>query len=831
MPPAAAAGQADIYMSGLSYPIALAFAPDGRIFYAEWFTGNIQIIENNETLPTPFYTLANTATGGERGLLGLALDPEFPTMPYIYAYHTYDDSANGTIYNRIVRILADGNVGVSHTVILRMPPLTGATNHNGGVIAFGPDGMLYAVVGENAIPALSQDPSSPMGKVLRMTREGWAPPDNPFVGDPDWFNLTYTYGHRNMFGLAFHPATEGILVTENGPECNDEVNLLASGENFGWGPNYTCGTPPPPPNNTNQDGPDPVLPIWWWSRTICPTNAAVYAGPHFPAWQGDLFMGDCNFGTLHRLDLAPPNYDTVESDTAIWTSPDLIFDVEVGPDGAIWLTTASAIYRFWDSGKPPIASFTADPNPVVVDSPVAFNASASYDPDGTIVSYVWDFDDGTNATGPTASHIYRSPRIYNVSLTVVDNESHVGTAYGEVIVVEAAPLPPVAAFTANPNRVEVDVPVEFNASASYDPDGTIVSYTWDFDDGTNATGQVVSHSYQSVGTYNVSLTVVDDGSLNATTYEEVVVSASIPGQPPVAAFTASPSPAAPEALVTFNASGSSDPDGEIVRYDWDFGDLHRGEGTLTTHAYESSGTYLIRLTVRDTQNLSANSMRTLVVTHPPRPVISYDPTTIFIGTAVSFDATGSADPDGTIESWTWSFGDGDDFEDMGPRVTHVYTQKGSFTVTLTVQDNAEMTNTTSTPIEVRNRAPRITSPTPGDTSVTIAAGANHTFSISASDPDGDSLVYVWRIDGVAAGENPTLNFQESDPGTYVVNVTVSDGDDSVSREWTVTVPQPVRALGWPDLWPTAALLAAIAGATGFVAWRRHRRRRKEPLPP
>src|SRR5688572_5381097 len=206
MPPAAAAGQADLYLSGLDYPIALTFAPDGRIFFAEWFTGNIRIIENNETLPTPFYTLANTATGGERGLLGLALDPEFPTMPYVYAYHSYDDSVNGTIYNRIVRILADANMGVSHTVILRMPPLSGATNHNGGVIAFGPDGMLYAVVGENADPSLSQEPSSPMGKVLRMTRDGWAPPDNPFVGDPDWFNLTYTYGHRNMFGLAFHPA-------------------------------------------------------------------------------------------------------------------------------------------------------------------------------------------------------------------------------------------------------------------------------------------------------------------------------------------------------------------------------------------------------------------------------------------------------------------------------------------------------------------------------------------------------------------------------------------------------------------------------------------------
>src|SRR5438067_594325 len=111
------------------------------------------------------------------------------------------------IYRRIVRITANGNTGVGHTVILRMPPLSAATNHNGGVIAFGPDNKLYAVVGENADPALSQDPLSPLGKVLRMNTDGTAPSDNPYFGNASWNPLVYTYGHRNMFGLAFHPVT------------------------------------------------------------------------------------------------------------------------------------------------------------------------------------------------------------------------------------------------------------------------------------------------------------------------------------------------------------------------------------------------------------------------------------------------------------------------------------------------------------------------------------------------------------------------------------------------------------------------------------------------
>jgi glucose/arabinose dehydrogenase len=433
-PPVAAAGQISTYLTNLDWPIALAFSADGRIFFAERFTGNIRIIQDGILLGTPFYTLPNTDTAGERGLLGLALDPGFPSAPYVYAYQTYQDATNGTTYNRIVRILANGNVGVSASVILRLPPLSGATNHNGGVIAFGPDEKLYAVVGENANPAYSQDPANPMGKVLRMNTDGSAPADNPFVGNGSWDPLVFTYGHRNMFGLAFHPVTGRVYVTENGPNCNDEVNLLTSGGNYGWGPNATCSTPPPAPNNTNQDGSNPVLPIWWWSGTICPTNAAIYGGPYFPAWRGDLFMGDCNFNRFHRLHLVPPAYDSVASDTILWTAPSTILEVEAGPDGAIWITTPTTIYRYVDSAVAPVAAFTAMPNPANVSVAVAFNASGSYDPDGTIVSYSWDFGDLATGSGVTTSHRYTSPGTYNVTLTVTDNGSYAATAYRHVVV-------------------------------------------------------------------------------------------------------------------------------------------------------------------------------------------------------------------------------------------------------------------------------------------------------------------------------------------------------------------------------------------------------------
>src|SRR5439155_1498732 len=400
-----------------------------------------------------------------RGLLGLALDSGFPATPYVYAYQTYNDLVNGTVYNRIVRILASGNTGVSYTVILRMPPL-GATIHNGGVIAFGPDGKLYAVVGENGIQARSQDPLGPMGKVLRMNSNGSAPPDNPFYGNPAWYNLTYTYGHRNMFGLAFHPITGRVYVTENGPNCNDEINLLPNltglDRNYGWGPTASCGSLPPPAD-TNQDGPNPVLPIWWWGTTICPTNAAIYKGPSFPKWQGDLFMGECNPPyRFHRLHLVPPGYDSVGSDDILWTAPTSIIEVEQGRDGAIWLTTPTTIYRYWDSR----------------------------DPDGNIMTYAWNFGDSTFGSEAITSHPYAGAGTYNVTLNVTDNDSLNGTVYHEVVVgpPPPGPRPPVADFAATPSPVNPGSPVTFDATASFDPDGTIVSYAWEVGDSTGGSG-------------------------------------------------------------------------------------------------------------------------------------------------------------------------------------------------------------------------------------------------------------------------------------------------------------------------------------------------------
>jgi aldose sugar dehydrogenase len=366
-PPANEAVTLAAVRTGLEYPTALAFASDGRVFYAERVTGNIQILGTATTNTSTFYTLTGTDSAGvERGLLGLALDPGFPATPYVYAYQTYDDPSPGTTYNRIVRILASGNVGISHTEILRLPPLSLATNHNGGVIAFGPDGKLYALVGENAWPPFAQDPMSPEGKVLRMNPDGSAPPDNPFSGNPSWNPLIYTYGHRNMFGLAFHPTSGGLFVTENGPECNDEVNALIPGRNFGWGPSQTCETPPDV-NTTNRDGPDPVPPIWWRGAVIAPTNAAFYTASVPASSRNHLVFGSYLDHQLRDLALDPSDGRRVLGETVLATASGAIIDVEMGFDGYLWLTTPDAIYRLVprSPGSPPLPAWAELPSSII----------------------------------------------------------------------------------------------------------------------------------------------------------------------------------------------------------------------------------------------------------------------------------------------------------------------------------------------------------------------------------------------------------------------------------------------------------------------------------
>jgi len=313
-----------LVFQNLEFPVALAFAPDGRIFFNEKNTGNIRVIQTGAILPTPFATV-NIASYGEQGLLGITLDPNYATNGFLYVYYTYSD---GTLYHgRITRFTAKGNTGTSPTHLFDVTdPSPQSTNHNGGYLKFGPDRKLYVEVGEFANSQSSQDLTTYAGKILRMNPDGSVPADNPFPG-----SLVYAYGIRNSFGMDFYPNTHMLIETEAGPST-DEINIIKAGANYGW---PTCAGVCN--DSTYED------PIVTFNPATTPTGIAY-------ASLGTFYFGEWNTGALKRLQLTPEGKVlSVDQVFALSNSGAGIIAVERGPDGNIYFSTPTTIFRF----KPP----------------------------------------------------------------------------------------------------------------------------------------------------------------------------------------------------------------------------------------------------------------------------------------------------------------------------------------------------------------------------------------------------------------------------------------------------------------------------------------------
>jgi len=187
------------------------------------------------------------------------------------------------------------------------------------------------------------------------------------------------------------------------------------------------------------------------------------------------------------------------------------------------------------TNQSPIASFTANPTSGIAPLEVAFDASNSSDSDGNIISYAWDFKDGSTGSGQTITHTFSSTGSYNVELTVTDNDGATGSATKNVTVIEAPNQPPTANFTATPISGVVPLQVSFNTSSSSDSDGNIISYAWDFKDGNTGSGETINHTFSSIGSYNVKLTVTDNEGATDSTTKTITVTEP-PNQSPIASL-------------------------------------------------------------------------------------------------------------------------------------------------------------------------------------------------------------------------------------------------------------------------------------------------------
>jgi glucose/arabinose dehydrogenase len=353
-------------------------APDGRIFVCQQ-GGSLRVIKNGALLSTPFMTLT-VDSSGERGLLGVAFDPNFAGNNFIYVYYTVTSTPR---HNRVSRFTANGDVVMagSEVVLLDLNDLSGATNHNGGAIHFGPDGKLYIAVGENANPPNSQTLTNLLGKVLRINSDGTIPSDNPFVSTTTGMNQAiWALGLRNPFTFAFQPGTGRLFINDVGQNTWEEINDGIAGSNYGW------------PDTEGQTS-DPAFrsPLFFYGHGTSPTTGCAIAGgtfynpttAQFPAsYVGKYFFADLCSGWIRLLDPA------TNTATGFATNISQPVDLKVGADGSLYYLSigSGAVFRVQFSSSAP--TVTSDPTnqTVLQGTPATFTVGAN----GTApLSYQW----------------------------------------------------------------------------------------------------------------------------------------------------------------------------------------------------------------------------------------------------------------------------------------------------------------------------------------------------------------------------------------------------------------------------------------------------------
>ena len=330
--------------NGLTNPTAMTFAPDGRLFVCQQ-GGQLRVIKNGTLLATPFVTLA-VDSNGERGLLGVAFDPNFATNQFVYVYYT---SPTPATHNRVSRFTANGDIALagSEVPIFDLNNLSGATNHNGGAIHFGPDGKLYIAVGENANAANSQSVGNLLGKILRINSDGTIPSDNPttfpgIAGSPSGNNRAiWSVGLRNPYTFTFQPGTGRLFINDVGQNTWEEINDGISGSNYGWSICEGACAP------TNVNFRDPLFQYGHGSSstTGCAITGGAFYNPttvNFPAdYVGKYFYAEFCSGWIRRFD--PGTATATAFATGISNPVDLI----VTADGSLYYLArgAGAVFR------------------------------------------------------------------------------------------------------------------------------------------------------------------------------------------------------------------------------------------------------------------------------------------------------------------------------------------------------------------------------------------------------------------------------------------------------------------------------------------------------
>src|SRR6266850_1586813 len=323
--------------SGLVNATAMAFAPDGRLFVCQQ-GGQLRVIKNGTLLTTPFVSLT-VDSGGERGLLGVAFDPDFATNQFVYVYYTVPGSP---AHNRVSRFTANGDVAAagSEVIILELNSLSSATNHNGGALHFGLDGRLYIAVGENANGGNAQSMANLLGKMLRLNPDGTIPSDNPFFGTASGNNRAiWALGLRNPFTFAFQPGSGRMFINDVGESTFEEINDGIAGSNYGW-----------PTTEGATSDPRFRTPLFSYGHGSSSTTGCAIAGGAFynpmtvqfpSSYVGKYFFADLCSGWIRLLD---PANNTATGFASGINQP---VDLKVASDRSLYYLSigAGAVFR------------------------------------------------------------------------------------------------------------------------------------------------------------------------------------------------------------------------------------------------------------------------------------------------------------------------------------------------------------------------------------------------------------------------------------------------------------------------------------------------------
>jgi glucose/arabinose dehydrogenase len=360
-----------VYARNLNTPWGIAFLPNGDMLVTER-PGNLRIIRNGVLDPNPIAGLPKDIVGvGLGGLMDVELHPNYAQNHYVYFTYSkahpdaarcpQPNSANCASTTAVGRakfeggnaltewkdvIVTKGYAGgpaagqttTEYTAPFKPGPQTGSF---GSRIAFDSKGFMYVSGGDRNVPAVSQDPQSHNGKILRLKDDGTVPPDNPFVNDKKYLPEIYSLGHRNGLGLYFHPVSGDLWECEEGPYGGDEVNIIKAGKNYGW-PEVSLGR--------NYDGsivgkgftaPGFEEPLTYWRPAIAISGLSIYNGDKFPAWKGQAFVGAMRAQTgqfVARITFNAKGEPTAE-DRMLVDLKQRIREVKPGPDGLIYALT------------------------------------------------------------------------------------------------------------------------------------------------------------------------------------------------------------------------------------------------------------------------------------------------------------------------------------------------------------------------------------------------------------------------------------------------------------------------------------------------------------